>query len=141
LIADGVHVHPAVLRAVIGAAGAQRVALVTDAITAAGLGDGEFRLGAVHVDVVGQIARVRGTPTIAGSTATMDQLFRAVAAMGSDRDAALTAAVQMSSATPARALGLDGIGSLRAGGDADLVVLDNNLRVTRVMADGEWHDD
>src|SRR5271170_278719 len=76
LIADGVHVHPAVLHAVIEAAGAKRVALVTDATAAAGLGDGEFRLGAMQIDVVEQVARVRGTSTIAGSTATMDQLFR-----------------------------------------------------------------
>ncbi|MGH3544248.1 MAG: amidohydrolase family protein, partial [Mycobacterium sp.] len=138
LIADGVHVHPAVARAVIEAAGADRVALVTDAIAAAGLGDGEFRLGAMQIDVVEQVARVRGTSTIAGSTATMDQLFRAAAAFGTDPDAALAAAVQMTSTTPARALGLDHVGSLRAGRDADLVVLDQDLHVTAVMADGEW---
>jgi N-acetylglucosamine-6-phosphate deacetylase len=138
LIADGVHVHPAMLRAVIEAAGADRVALVTDATAAAGLGDGEFRLGAVEIDVVKRVARVRGTSTIAGSTATMDQLFRAAASLGSDRDAALAAAVQMTSTTPARALGLGNVGSLRADADANLVVLDRDLRVTRVMADGEW---
>jgi N-acetylglucosamine-6-phosphate deacetylase len=141
LIADGVHVHPAMLRAVIDTAGADRVALVTDATAAAGLGDGEFRLGAVQIDVVDQVARVRGTSTIAGSTATMDQLFRAAAGLGSDRDAALAAAVQMTSTTPARALGLDRVGSLRAGIDADLVVLDRDLQVTGVMADGEWQAD
>jgi N-acetylglucosamine-6-phosphate deacetylase len=138
LIADGVHVHPAMLRAVIEAAGADRVALVTDAIAAAGLGDGEFQLGAVQIDVVDRVARVRGTSTIAGSTATMDQLFRAAASLGSDRDAALAAAVQMTSTTPARALGLDNVGSLCVGADANLVVLDGNLQVTGVMADGEW---
>ena len=139
LIADGVHVHPAVLRAAVHAAGADRVALVTDATTAAGLGDGEFRLGAVQIEVVEQVARVRGTSTIAGSTATMDQLFRAAAGLGSDRDAALAAAVQMTSTTPARALGLDRVGSLRAGADANLVVLDRHLHVTGVMVDGKWH--
>jgi N-acetylglucosamine-6-phosphate deacetylase len=139
LIADGVHVHPAMQRAVIAAAGADRVALVTDATAAAGLGDGEFRLGAMHIEVVDRVARVRGTSTIAGSTATMDQLFRAAAGYGSDHDAALAAAVQMTSTTPARALGLDHVGSLRAGADANLVVLDQDLQVTRVMANGEWH--
>jgi N-acetylglucosamine-6-phosphate deacetylase len=138
LIADGVHVHPAMLRAVIEAAGADRVALVTDATAAAGLGDGEFRLGAVQIDVVKRVARVRGTSTIAGSTATMDQLFRAAAGLGSDRDAALAAAVQMTSTTPARALALDNVGSLRPEADANLVVLDRDLQVTGVMADGEW---
>jgi N-acetylglucosamine-6-phosphate deacetylase len=141
LIADGVHVHPAMQRAVIEAAGADRVALVTDATAAAGLGDGEFRLGGMQVDVVEQVARVRGTSTIAGSTATMDQLFRAAAGLGSDRDAALAAAVQMTATTPARALGLDRAGCLRTGADANLVVLDRDLQVTRVMAGGEWHTD
>ena len=139
LIADGVHVHPAVQRTVIDAAGADRVALVTDATAAAGLGDGEFRLGAMQVDVVKQVARVRGTSTIAGSTATMDQLFRAAAGLGSDRDAALAAAVQMTSTTPSRLLGLDHVGSLRTGAHANLVVLEWDLQVTRVMIDGEWH--
>jgi N-acetylglucosamine-6-phosphate deacetylase len=138
LIADGVHVHPAMQRAVIEAAGADRVALVTDATAAAGLRDGEYRLGAMQIDVVKQVARLRGTSTIAGSTATMDQLFRAAAGLGSDRDATLVAAARMTSTTPARALGLDRVGSLRAGADANLVVLDRDLQVTRVMADGEW---
>jgi N-acetylglucosamine-6-phosphate deacetylase len=138
LIADGVHVHPAMLRAVIDAAGADRVALVTDATTAAGLGDGEFRLGAMQIDVIERVARVRGTSTIAGSTATMDQLFRAAAALGSGQDAALAAAVQMTSTTPARALGLDNVGTLRADADANLVVLDDDLQVADIMADGEW---
>jgi N-acetylglucosamine-6-phosphate deacetylase len=141
LIADGVHVHPAMQRAVIEAAGADRVALVTDATAAAGLGDGEFRLGGMQVDVVEQVARVRGTSTIAGSTATMDQLFRSAAGLGSDRDAALAAAVQMTATTPARALGLDRAGCLRTGADANLVVLERDLQVTRVMAGGEWHTD
>ncbi len=76
LIADGVHVHPAVVRAVIEAAGSDRVAAVTDAIAAAGCDDGAFRLGTVPIDVVSGVARVHGTSTIAGSTATMDRLFR-----------------------------------------------------------------
>jgi N-acetylglucosamine-6-phosphate deacetylase len=133
LIADGVHVHPEVARAVIRAAGTERVAVVTDAVAAAGRGDGQFRLGTVPVDVVSGVARVRGTSTIAGSTASMDQLFRAVAP-----DAGLAGAVQLTSATPARALGLDRVGSLRAGNDANLVVLDRDLRITAVMVRGDW---
>ena len=136
LIADGVHVHPAVVRAVIEAAGPDRVAVVTDAIAAAGCGDGAFRLGSVSIDVASGVARVHGTSTIAGSTATMDQLFRRVAEPGSD--AALAAAVQMTSATPARALGLDDVGNLRRGYDANLAVLDRDLRVIGVMVHGDW---
>ena len=133
LIADGVHVHPAVVHQVIRAAGPERVAVVTDAVAAAGCADGEYRLGAVPIDVVSGVARVRGTSTIAGSTATMDRLFRSVAAA-----AGLAAAVQMTAATPAGALGLDRVGSLRAGCDANLVVLDRDLQVAAVMVRGDW---
>jgi N-acetylglucosamine-6-phosphate deacetylase len=130
-----------VVHATIEAAGADRVALVTDATAAAGVGDGEFRLGAVPVDVVEGVARVRGTSTIAGSTATMDQLFRFAAGLGSDRDAALATAVQLTSTTPARVLGMHGLGSLRAGAEANLVVLERNLQVSAVMARGSWLTD
>ncbi|MBZ4621168.1 N-acetylglucosamine-6-phosphate deacetylase, partial [Mycobacterium avium] len=138
LIADGVHVHPDVVHAVIDAAGPERVALVTDALAAAGRPDGAFRLGPVHIDVVAGVARVQGTTTIAGSTATMDRLFRTVAGSGTDRDAALAAAVQMTSTTPARALGLDRVGSLQSGHEANLVVLDDDWRVRAVMVRGDW---
>ncbi|HXS86550.1 MAG TPA: N-acetylglucosamine-6-phosphate deacetylase [Mycobacterium sp.] len=139
LIADGgVHLHPAVVHATVRAAGADRVALVTDATAAAGAADGEYQLGAVAVDVVDGVARVRGTSTIAGSTATMDQLFATAAGLGADRDAALIAAVHMTSTTPARALGLNGAGGIRVGENANLVVLEADYRVGAVMANGSW---
>jgi N-acetylglucosamine-6-phosphate deacetylase len=90
----------------------------------------------VPIDVASGVARVHGTSTIAGSTATMDRLFRIVAEPGSD--AALAAAVQMASTTPARALGLVGVGDLQPGYDANLVVLDGDLRVSAVMVHGDW---
>ncbi|WP_077086120.1 N-acetylglucosamine-6-phosphate deacetylase [Mycobacterium rhizamassiliense] len=138
LIVDGVHLHPAAAGAVIRAAGPERVAAITDAIAAAGCADGAFQLGTVPVDVSSGVARVRGTSTIAGSTATMDRLFREVAAFGPDPDASLAGAVQMTSATPARALGFEGVGALRPGYAANLVVLDGDLRLTAVMARGDW---
>jgi len=138
LIADGVHLHPAVVRSVIDAVGPDRVALVTDAVAAAGSADGSFQLGTVPVDVVSGVARVRGTSAIAGSTATMDQLFRTAAGLGLNGDVGLAAAVRMTSATPARTLRLDQVGSLRPGYDANLVVLDLDLQVTAVMVNGDW---
>jgi len=138
LIADGVHVHPAMMQAMIRAAGPDRVAVITDAIAAAGCDDGAFRLGAVAIDVVSGVARVRGTSTIAGSTATMDRLFRNLVELGPDSDAALAAAVQMTSTTPARALGLKRVGSLRVSYDANLVVLNRDLLVRAVMVHGNW---
>jgi N-acetylglucosamine-6-phosphate deacetylase len=137
LIADGVHLHPAVLHATVRAAGADRVALVTDAIAAAGADDGDYQLGVVPVEVAEGVARVRGTSTIAGSTATMEQLFGVAAGLGSDRDAALITAVRLTSTTPARTLGIDG-GNLRVGTDANLVVLNQDLTVHAVMAGGSW---
>lgn len=133
LIADGVHVHPAMMRAVIGAAGPDRVAVITDAIAAAGCDDGAFALGSVAIDVESGVARVRGTSTIAGSTATMDRLFRTVAA-----EAGLAAAVRTTATTPARALGLQRVGSLREGYDANLAVLDQDFRLRAVMVRGDW---
>ncbi len=138
LIADGVHLHAGVIRHVMATAGPDRVALVTDAMAAAGVGDGAFTLGGLDVDVDDGVARLHGTTTIAGSTATMDRLFAtAVRLLGSD-DAALAGAVRMTSSTPAHILGLHRAGVLAAGRDADLVVLDRDWRVCRVMRRGAW---
>ena len=138
LITDGVHVDPALYRHVVRSAGADRVSLITDSMAAAGMSDGRYWLGPLAVDVVGGVARVADTTTIAGSTATMDHQFRfAVAHSGLPRDEALMAAVRMASVNPARALGLPG-GELASGAPADLVVLDAALAVSAVMRRGSW---
>ncbi|RDI64845.1 N-acetylglucosamine 6-phosphate deacetylase [Nocardia pseudobrasiliensis] len=137
LIADGVHIHPALLRDLVRGKGSDRIALVTDAMAAAGTPDGEYRLGPVDVTVCCGVAHVTGTSTIAGSTATMAQLFRAaVTAAGPDPDAALLAAVRMTSTNPARAVGLTEVGRLCPGSRADLVVLDRDLALTAVVRRG-----
>ncbi|WP_409434952.1 N-acetylglucosamine-6-phosphate deacetylase [Mycobacterium sp. SMC-14] len=141
LIADGVHLHAGVIRHVVATAGPDRVALVTDAMAAAGAGDGAFTLGGLDVDVTEGVARLRGSATIAGSTATMDRLFAtAVRLLGAEIgiEAAIAAAVRMTSSTPAHTLGLHRTGVLAAGRDADLVVLDRDWRVSRVMRRGAW---
>ena len=138
LITDGVHVDPALYRHVCRSAGPDRVSLVTDSMAAAGMSDGRYWLGPLAVDVVGGVARVAGTETIAGSTATMDHQFRfAVQHGGLPRDDALMAAVRQASINPARALGFPPA-ELTAGADADLVVLDAELAVTGVMRNGSW---
>jgi N-acetylglucosamine-6-phosphate deacetylase len=138
LITDGVHLHPALYRDVTANVGPDRVSLVTDAMAAAGMADGAYRLGALDVDVLGGVARVAGTDTIAGSTATMDQVFRfAVTHSGRRWDEAVTAAVRQSSVNPARALGLPDP-TLAPGAVADLVVLDDGLAVTGVLNRGAW---
>ncbi|MBV9515427.1 MAG: amidohydrolase family protein, partial [Mycobacteriaceae bacterium] len=138
MITDGVHVDAALYRHVCRSVGDVRVSLVTDAMAAAGMADGAYRLGPVAVDVVGGVARVAGTQTIAASTATMDRQFRfAVNHSGLARDEALMAAVRQASINPARALGLPCTG-LVAGATADMVVMDAELAVTGVLHRGSW---
>jgi N-acetylglucosamine-6-phosphate deacetylase len=140
VITDGVHVDPALYRHVAHSVGPDRVSLITDAMAATGMADGAYQLGPVAVDVVDRVARVAGTDTIAGSTATMDQQFRfAVTHSGLPRDEALMLAVRQSSINPARALGLPCRG-LVPGSAADLVVLDSDLAVTGVLHRGSWED-
>jgi N-acetylglucosamine-6-phosphate deacetylase len=135
LINDGVHVHSALVRLVASVDPANLV-LVTDAISAAGVGDGDYLLGDSPVTVDGGKARLKGTDTLAGSTLTMDEAFRrAVVEVGLPIEVASAAA----STNPARVLGLaDRCGSIAVGQDADVVVLDGDLQVQRVMIGGRW---
>jgi N-acetylglucosamine-6-phosphate deacetylase len=136
LINDGVHVHPAMLRLAYEVAGPGRTALITDAMSAAGLGDGDYVLGPMRVRVDDGVARIVEGGSIAGSTLTMDVAFRrAVREVGMS----LPDAVQVASLTPARVLGMAGrIGSIAVGKAADLVVLSDDLEVSGVMKDGVW---
>lgn len=138
LIADGVHLDPAVYRHVCRSVGPDRVSLITDAMAATGMPDGRYHLGPVQVDVAGGVALVGGTDTVAGSTATMDRVIRfAVAHCGLAHDDALTLVARQASLNPARALGLPG-GELKPGAAADLVVLDPDLAVNGVLRRGVW---
>ena len=142
VIADGVHIDPALYRHITACAGADRVSLVTDAMAAAGMPDGPYRIGPLAVDVTDGVAHLAGTDTIAGSTATMDRLFRFAvdhsAANGAPgADEALLLAVRQSSVNPARALGLPSP-VLAGGASADLVVLDAELAVAAVLYRGGW---
>lgn len=138
VITDGVHVDGALYRHVSRSVGPDRVSLVTDAMAAAGMADGAYRIGPLDVDVCDGVAHLAGTETIAGSTATMDRLFRfAVTQSELPREEALQWAVRQSSVNPARALGLPSP-ELRPGTPADLVVLDEDLAVSAVMRHGDW---
>lgn len=138
LVHDGTHLHPAVYQHVVRSVESDRIALVTDAMTAAGMSDGTYRLGSLTVEVAAGEARVVATGTLAGSTATMDKLFRnAIRSGPDDPDQALLAAVRQSSTTPARVLGLNDR-SLSVDDQADLVVLDASLTPTAVMIGGNW---
>jgi N-acetylglucosamine-6-phosphate deacetylase len=136
LINDGTHLHPSVLGLAFRTAGAGRVALITDAMGAAGMGDGVYPLGPLTVTVADGVARLADGDTIAGSTLTLDGAFRRAVTV--DR-LPVTEVVRAVSATPARLLGVDGrVGSIEEGKDADLVVLDEGFRVAGVMRKGTW---
>ncbi|KUO10605.1 N-acetylglucosamine-6-phosphate deacetylase [Streptomyces sp. DSM 15324] len=136
LINDGTHLHPAALELAFRHAGASRVAFITDAMDAAGIGDGRYLLGPLEVEVSDGVARLVEGGSIAGSTLTQDRAFkRAVTVDRIPVEDAVTAL----SATPARVLGLfDTVGSLEPGKDADLVLLDENFDVKGVMRKGDW---
>ncbi|WP_210507288.1 N-acetylglucosamine-6-phosphate deacetylase [Naasia sp. SYSU D00057] len=129
LILDGRHVHPSSARMLFALAPG-RVALVTDAMAAAGGGDGDYRLGPLDVEVRDGGAHLAGTATLAGSTLTQDAALRyAVEELGEDPAAAVAALT----ATPAGLLGLADRGRIGVGQDARLLILDADWRTERVL--------
>lgn len=136
LICDGVHVDPTVVRLLLRLKGPQRTALVTDAIEATGLPDGDYRLGDRAVCVRAGRATLPGAETIAGATLTMDAAVRNAVLFG---EATVADAARMAATTPAELLGIDDVkGSIAPGRDADLVVLDGDLSLHRVLVRGRW---
>lgn len=132
LIADGIHVHPDVIAlAFAGAPG--RIALITDAMAAAGAPEGRYTLGGLAVTVQDGTARLDSNGAIAGSTLTQDAALRLAVSSG----VALPDAVAALTAVPARALGLaHRFGSLRVGAAADAVLWNDGLEVEQVWVDG-----
>ncbi|MFE9307645.1 N-acetylglucosamine-6-phosphate deacetylase [Streptomyces sp. NPDC006706] len=136
LINDGVHLHPAALEMAFHHAGAGRVAFITDAMDAAGIGDGRYLLGPLQVEVEGGVARLVEGGSIAGSTLTLDRAFQRAVTVDRLPVPDVVAAL---SANPARLLGMDDrVGSLEPGKDADLVLLDEDFALKGVMRRGAW---
>ena len=131
VIVDGVHLADETAKLVWQAA-AGRVALVTDAVAGAGLGDGRYRLGSVDVSIENGVVR-RADRTLAGSTVTMIEAVRNLVALGAPLAGALSAASEV----PARIARRDDVGRLTPGASADLVVVDDALELVRVLAAGE----
>lgn len=142
VIADGVHLHPAVLRLITRLKHPRDIMLISDCMCAGGLDDGVYRLGETDVVVEGGIVRTAGG-ALAGSTLTLDM---AVARMAEAAGISFADAVHMASLSPARFLGLDhAIGSIAVGKRADCAVLDSERRVRAtivagrpVWLDGDW---
>lgn len=133
LVADGTHVHPALVRDVIEMVGAGNVAFVTDAMAAAGMPDGSYRLGSMDVTVADGVARLTEGGSIAGGTARLSDIVRLSVRGG----VPLVDAVRAATHTPASVLGRSDIGRLEAGARADVLVLDEHLRVVEVVRGGE----
>lgn len=134
LIADAVHVHPAVLRLVARVKGAAGVALVTDAMSVVGMERASFTIGDREVVVRGGACYLLDG-TLAGSALTMDRAVQVMHRLGG---ISLRESIEMATATPARALGLEGeIGVFQPGARADVVVLDRAFHVRRVFVGGD----
>jgi N-acetylglucosamine-6-phosphate deacetylase len=134
IICDGVHVHPAVVRATIAAKRPSRVLAITDGTAASGLPPGARAMLGGQPIVAGGSTAVLDDGTMAGSVLTMDRVFQVlVGRVG----LSLVDAVTVSSTTPARELGLVGHGVLASDAVADLVVLDANFTVVQTYVAGQ----
>jgi len=132
LIADGIHVNPALWELITRLKPVDRLLLVSDAVPLAGTGDGRGRIGSLSVDVDGWRCTVVGTDTLAGSVIALDTAVRNVVATGVQ----LPAAVAAASRNPLALLGITDRGRIAVGQRADLVELDDGFVVHRVMRRG-----
>jgi N-acetylglucosamine-6-phosphate deacetylase len=136
LIADGVHVHPAISSLITRIKPVDRLMLVSDGISLAGTEAGRGRIGGLDVEVVGSRVTLAGTDTIAGSVTGLDAAVGNLVAAGVSLPAAVSAATR----NPLTLIGIADRGRLAPGQRADLVELDGDLRVRRVMRAGAWFD-
>ncbi|HHY09087.1 MAG TPA: N-acetylglucosamine-6-phosphate deacetylase [Firmicutes bacterium] len=132
LIADLVHVHPGAIRVLLESKGVDKIVLITDAVQAAGLPDGEYVLGDLDIVVEGGSARLP-EGNLAGSTLNMMQ---AVKNMVESLDVSLSHAFQMASLNPARSLGLENRGWIREGNRADFVLFSPDYEVLKTIVAG-----
>ena len=133
LIADGVHIHPAMVRLLFAAFGDDRMILISDSMMAAGMPDGTYTLGGQGVTVHGNRATL-ADGTIAGSNTDLMSCVRVAV---KDMGIPLASAVKAASVNPARAIGIDDDrGGIQPGKIADAVVLDEDLNVRHVVLRG-----
>lgn len=140
IIADGKHLPPELLKYIYKAKGADRICMITDAIRAAGLPNGaKTKIGSLKrgLDVIVEddVAKMPDRQAFAGSTATTDRLYRTMAKAIGTTPSSLVALSKMSSLTPARVMGLTDRGEIAEGKIADLVILDKNLEIVKVITD------
>lgn len=134
LIADGVHVHPAMVRLAFKLFGAGRICLISDSLRACGLGDGSYDLGGQEVHVCGCEARI-SNGSLAGSVSSLLDCLRSCVQL---MEIPLEDAVRAATTNPARAIGVDSrYGAIREGASADAVVLNQDLSVRHVILRGQ----
>lgn len=134
LIADGIHVHPAVMAILFACKGPDKTILITDAIRGTGLPDGKYPIDTRYIQVTNGVARLPDG-TLAGSTLTMD---RALQNFRDATQAPLESLWPTTSLNAARAMRIDDRkGSLAVGKDADLVLLDDSLTACTTIAQGQ----
>jgi len=132
LIADGVHVDEIAMKVLLQAKGTHGVVLISDGISATGMPDGKYMLGGLEVTVNGGVCR-NAEGRLAGSTLTLDRALRNIVGLGIP----LGDAVRMLTLNPATLLGIEfKKGALRTGADADIVLLNEGLKIERVWARG-----
>ena len=132
LIGDGVHVDEIAIKMLLQAKGPSGVILISDGISATGMPDGKYNLGPLDVTVSGGVAR-NSEGKLAGSTLTLDRALRNIVALG----VPLGDALRMLTLNPAKLLGIEfKKGTLRAGADADIILLDQSLNIARVWTRG-----
>jgi N-acetylglucosamine-6-phosphate deacetylase len=134
LIADGIHVHPGVWPIITRLKPPDRLLLVSDALSVAGTAQGRGRVGGLEIEVRDGRATLAGTDTLAGSVIALDSAVRNAATAGIP----LPDAVAAASRNPLTLLGVTDRGRLAEGQRADLVELDEDLSVIRVMRGGTW---
>jgi len=134
LICDKLHICPDMIKLVFKVKHAERVQLITDAMRASGMPDGEYTLGGLPVISSGGAARLKEGGALAGSVLQLHTALKNVAEV---TGLPLSELVKSTSYTQAQALGLSGIGKLEPGYQADVVLLDADWRVRKTLVDGE----
>jgi len=139
IIADGVHLPASLLKLIYKIKGAEKIALITDSMRAAGMPDGKSVLGSLdngmEVVVEDGVAKLPDRTAFAGSVATADRLVRTMRSLA---ETPLCETIQMITSTPARMMGIDKTkGSLAKGKDADIVIFDEDINIQMTMVNGK----
>ena len=135
IICDGIHIHPASVRATFQMMGADRMILISDSMRATGMPDGQYTLGGLDVKVVGKLATLVSDGAIAGSATNLADCMRTVV---QKMDLPLETAVACATINPARSLKIDkDYGSLEKGKKANVVLLGKDLELKCVIHDGK----